>query len=246
MSDELSLQQQHMLKHLTGDDTVEGQTLRPGWSILQVLQEFSDILKKLPLRSEHEMADIGCGVGMHGLVFSRLVKHLWNIDPLEAALEKAKENLSGCPNCSFLQATAQELEFEEKFDRILAIGLLGHVEQGEGEPAVAAITRALKPGGLALLVSANDLEKRDAFLAMYLPQVRDAQHLSEERKQDIIRRNEGAAFFDFEALASVARRGRAEAEKLPTGTHHVMKLRHVGYPDICTHEYKFDMLIRKS
>jgi SAM-dependent methyltransferase len=104
--------------------------------------------------------ELGCGVGgLLELLGPREYRHGLDVDP--EVLEHARERFRGRPGFGFQLADLGRLGPEEvaelagrRFDSVLCVNLLEHVEDDRG--ALATIERILAPGGiLALLVPAH-------------------------------------------------------------------------------------------
>jgi SAM-dependent methyltransferase len=95
-------------------------------------------------------ADIGCGSGRWAALVAPRVGHLGLVDPSEAALAVARQNLSNAANVSFHQASVDGLPFEEgSLDFAYSLGVLHHVP--DTTEAIHSIARVLKPGAPFLI-----------------------------------------------------------------------------------------------
>lgn len=90
-------------------------------------------------------ADIGCGSGRWAALVAPKVGHLHLVDPSDAALSVAKQNLSKSSNATFYKSSVDNLPFDESsLDFAYALGVLHHVP--DTEAAIKSIARTLKPG----------------------------------------------------------------------------------------------------
>jgi SAM-dependent methyltransferase len=94
--------------------------------------------------------DIGCGSGRWAAVVAPRVARLLLVDPSDAALAVARENLRGVGNVVFERASVDALQIPEgSLDFAYSLGVLHHVP--DTARAVGAIAATLKPGAPFLL-----------------------------------------------------------------------------------------------
>ncbi len=84
---------------------------------------------------------------------------------------------------------------------VLMFGVLQLVPPAELDGVFRELKRVTKPGGQLLFGSIPDAQKKRAFLDPYLAGVRQATHLTDDQKQQIITRNQNAYWYDYEDLA---------------------------------------------
>lgn len=93
--------------------------------------------------------DLGCGSGRWAQLVAPRVGHLHCIDP-SVALEVARRNLAGQPNCSFHRATVDAIPLPDaSMDFGYSLGVLHHVP--DTEAGIKACAEKLKPGAPLLL-----------------------------------------------------------------------------------------------
>lgn len=240
--------QKHLAKKYDNEKSLIEQVNRPNWTIADYLKEIGDVLGKIDLSKEHELLNVGCGNGLMDIIFTRMVKNATLIDPVEKATDLGRELLKDQSNVKFVCAYAEDYNFEGKmFDRILSVATFSALDnRDKAIDLLRVISALLKPNiGKALITSINDAEKRKEYLDFYIPQVQQAPHLSPEEKKSIIQRNIQANSYDYNELSDIVRDMGGEATQLATGSHNIIKLNHVGYPDVPIYKYKFDLLISK-
>jgi len=101
--------------------------------------------------------DLCCGTGaglqmLHPLCAERVV----GLDFSEGMLEQARRGLE-CetrPAVELVQADVLELAYEQEFDLVTCFGAFGHIPREREASFVAAVRRALRPGGLFAFVTA--------------------------------------------------------------------------------------------
>jgi SAM-dependent methyltransferase len=102
---------------------------------------------KLPERSMG--FDLGCGSGRWAKLVAPRVGKLHLIDPSDA-IEVARRNLSGAPNCEFHRAGVDDIPLEDaSCDFGYSLGVLHHVP--DTEAGLRACVEKLKPGAPFLL-----------------------------------------------------------------------------------------------
>jgi SAM-dependent methyltransferase len=137
-------------------------------------QEVAFLVDALGLAPGTRVLDVGCGPGRHAHALARLGCEVVGVDISERFVALAAE--SAPPGASFMRADARALAFDGEFDAAIslcqgAFGLAG----GPGAPldadsdVLAAIARALRPGGLAAVSAFSAyfqvrwLEETDTF-----------------------------------------------------------------------------------
>jgi SAM-dependent methyltransferase len=94
--------------------------------------------------------DLGCGSGRWACFVAPRVGQLHCIDASAAALEVARQNLSGCNNCDFYCASAEAIPLpDSSADFGYSLGVLHHVP--DTQKGIAECVRKLKPGAPFLL-----------------------------------------------------------------------------------------------
>jgi SAM-dependent methyltransferase len=137
-------------------------------------QEVAFLVDALGLAPGTRVLDVGCGPGRHAHALARLGCEVVGVDISERFVALAAE--SAPPGASFMRTDARALAFDGEFDAAIslcqgAFGLAG----GPGAPldadsdVLAAIARALRPGGLAAVSAFSAyfqvrwLEETDSF-----------------------------------------------------------------------------------
>jgi ubiquinone/menaquinone biosynthesis C-methylase UbiE len=101
------------------------------------------------LTKDAEVLEVGCGTGTTALRHAPFAGHILATDissgMLAVARRRAEE--AGVTNVTFRQAALETLDLPEgRYDAILALNLLHLLEDRQG--AIAALARALRPGGV--------------------------------------------------------------------------------------------------
>jgi ArsR family transcriptional regulator len=109
------------------------------------------------VKSETVIADLGCGTGDAAEHLAPFVKKVIAVDREQAMLDAARKRLAGHSNVEFRRGELTDLPLKNgEVDAALVFLVMQHIE--EPEPAVAEISRTLKPGGVLLIV---DLRSHD-------------------------------------------------------------------------------------
>jgi SAM-dependent methyltransferase len=97
-------------------------------------------------RSDAALLDVGCG---YGHLLARFKDHyeLYGVELSEHASAEARSRV---PRAHILQADLQhDLPFRDRFDVVLAINVVEHLE--DPRAGVAALAAALRPAGIAVI-----------------------------------------------------------------------------------------------
>jgi cyclopropane fatty-acyl-phospholipid synthase-like methyltransferase len=168
---------------------------------VEFLYVVKQTIELLDLRREHDLLDVGCANGLLDIPLSACCRSVLAVEPVEELAERARVSLAGCENVRVRSGHAAELPVgEERFDRILLMGVFQLLSPRELPSIFAELRRVLRPGGRLLLGSIPDKSRQRDFLEPYLQSVRRAHHLSEEQKNAILTRNRNAQWYDADDL----------------------------------------------
>lgn len=112
-----------------------------------------------------EILELGCGVGLSGIVAARAGAKLVFADYFPEALDLARDNARrlGVTNAEFLHLDWRDRGFMRRFDRILASDVL--YEARNHDPIRAFLARALRPGGDAVIADPQRPNSKPFFEA---------------------------------------------------------------------------------
>jgi ArsR family transcriptional regulator len=103
------------------------------------------------VKSETVIADLGCGTGDAAEHLAPFVKKVIAVDREQAMLDAARKRLAGHTNVEFRRGELTDLPLKNgEVDAALVFLVMQHIEKPE--LAVAEISRALKTGGVLLIV----------------------------------------------------------------------------------------------
>ena len=130
-----------------------------------------DLLALLQPHAGERILDVGCGTGQLTDEIARSGAHVTGIDNSAAMIAQARGNF---PHLSFNVQDVCSLRFESEFDAVFSNAVLHWVTRAED--AIAAMSRALKPGGrlvvelggrgnIAALLDASDRALRSLGVA---------------------------------------------------------------------------------
>lgn len=146
-------------------------------------EKVEHVLRKLDLRPGMTLLDIGCGWGE--LIIAAARRHGVRAHGLTLSrhqLERTRERIGAEGLGSLVSVELshyRELPADARFDRVVSVGMFEHVGRGNHESYMAAVDRALKPGGVSLLHTitqtierpTNPWIERYIFPGGYLPTV---------------------------------------------------------------------------
>ena len=108
--------------------------------------------------------DLGCGFGLFALAFGagRARRRILGVD-LDArriAVARAAASRLGADNVEFAVGDARDPRFAGSFDAVYLLDIVHHVPRPAVDPLLAAIRRALLPGGVLIV---KDVDARPAY-----------------------------------------------------------------------------------
>ena len=114
--------------------------------------------------SGKRILDVGCGGGIFAEPLAAAGASVVGIDPSVRSIEAAREHAarSGL-DVEYRVASAETFQSDERFDAVMAVDVLEHVENLDA--TIAACARALRPGGvLGFLTHNQTLEAFDLYV----------------------------------------------------------------------------------
>ena len=121
----------------------------------------NDIIKKLSVKSDDTILDIGCNVGTHLIPLYFFADKIYGIDH-KKCLQKLRERLPEIPKSNLIPGNFLDLKIKKKFSKILCYSVL-HYLKNEREVLffVKKSLKILKKGGILMLgdVPNRNLEK---------------------------------------------------------------------------------------
>ena len=177
-----------------------------GWgnrTFQEMLFAITDVEKKLALKSEDRLLDVGCGTGLFEIVFTFWLKEIYAVDYSEEIVEVAKKNTEKYDNVIIEKANIQNLPFKDEFfDKILVNSVIQYLNDlDEVEKSFDELKRVTKKQGRILVSLIPDANKKDVFLNGYYKL-----GLSEEEIREKIESNENVIWFDKEELKKLLKK----------------------------------------
>ena len=109
--------------------------------------------------------DVGCGFGRHAGALARAGYEVVGMDSSRAMISEARLRWRGVSRVRFLRARMQSLSFRSEFDAAICMFTsFGYLSPKENRRTLAAIVRAVKPGG-RIVVDTRDLDEVKRTLA---------------------------------------------------------------------------------
>jgi len=124
-----------------------------GWgdrTFQEMLFSITDIAKKLRLKNEDILLNIGCGAGIFEIAFSHWVSKIYSIDYSENMVKIAKQHTSSYKNISIIQGNICDIPFPDNFfDKILVHAMIQYLnDMEEVDIALRELKRVSKPGSI--------------------------------------------------------------------------------------------------
>lgn len=124
----------------------------------------------LNLEAGSSILDVGCGTGLMTAELVRLNRNcqVVGIDA-SASMVKVAEKKRGSKQCSFLQAVAEDLPFEDgSFDAVTSALFFHHIDMTLKKKALSEIYRVLKSSGTLLVADMGIPYSRIGRITSYL------------------------------------------------------------------------------
>jgi ubiquinone/menaquinone biosynthesis C-methylase UbiE len=177
-----------------------------GWggrTFQEMLFSITDVAKKLDLKSEDRLLDVGCGAGLFEIAFAHWLKETYGVDYSEEMVEVAKKNTGKYDNVIIEKANIQNLPFKDEFfDKILVNSVIQYLNNlYEVKGAFKELKRVTKKQGRILVSLIPDASKKDMFLNGY-----HKLGLSKEEIKKKIESNENAIWFDKDELKKLLKK----------------------------------------
>lgn len=116
--------------------------------------DIKNLLKRIPLRRNATVLDLGCGRGDISIYVSKKVKKVVGIDYSEDAIKiansiKQKLQKKSQEKISFIRVDATKINFSEnEFDCVIALDIFEHLTKSQLNLVLKQISKILKPEGI--------------------------------------------------------------------------------------------------
>lgn len=112
-------------------------------------------VEKYPLKGCESLLDVGCGDGRITAALAARVPEgtVLGIDPSPSMVAATRGTFSSIKNLTFMQSSAEGLQFGDRFDGIVSFSALHYVR--DHQKVLDRFFKALKPGGSSLVVMAS-------------------------------------------------------------------------------------------
>jgi len=176
-----------------------------GWgnrTFQEMLFVITDVAKKLELRSEDVLLDVGCGAGLFEIAFSPWLKEIYGVDYSEEQIKIAKRNTEKYDNVVTKRANILNLPFEDGFfNKVLVNSVIQYLNgMGEVEKAFEELNRVTLKQCRILVSLIPDADKKKEFIRGY-----SKLGLSKEEIKEKIESTERAIWFDKNELKRMAK-----------------------------------------
>lgn len=116
------------------------------------------------LRPKDKVLEIGCGSGLGSIFLSQFCHSVYGLDVKEREIRDAKR-ISKRNNLSFIQKDFFEYSSEDKFDVIVMMDVIEHMDESTGRKMLQKATKHLNPHGILFIgtPSIYSFEYQSAF-----------------------------------------------------------------------------------
>ena len=199
---------------------------------LRVIREMLALIE--PDR-KHDLLDVGCANGLVDIILSSVVRSVVCVEPVEELASLARLNLTGYGNVRVTAGHGAAVPAADAhFHRVLMLEVLQLISPHEARAVFRELRRVSRIGARIVIGSIPHADHRNRFLVPYLQGVREAAHLSDDQKCEIIARNERATWYEPLELVAWWRDLGCRAEtRTPS----------VGYPAA---DHRFHLIVHVS
>lgn len=143
-----------------------------GWSnrtLQEIIYKTTYIAKKLKLKKNDRLLDIGCGAGLLEILFTYWVKEIYAIDYSDEMVKIAKRITNHYNNIIIQQSDIRKLHFEDRFfNKIIVNSVIQYLnDMDEVEISLKELKRVIKNNGIILLSMNPDLKQKKKYFNGY-------------------------------------------------------------------------------
>jgi ubiquinone/menaquinone biosynthesis C-methylase UbiE len=205
-----------------------------GWgnrTFQEMLFAITDVAKKLELRSEDRLLNVGCGAGLFEIAYAHWVKEIYGVDYSEEMVKVAKRNTEKYDNIIIKHGDMQNLPFAgEFFDKVLANTVIQYLNNlNEVKKTFREIKRVTKKQARILVSMNPDVSKKNDYIKGYYKL-----NLPQKEIKKKIRATNKALWFDKNELKNIGEKIGFKTEVLEMDR------------DVWQSKYYFDLLLVKS
>lgn len=113
------------------------------------------------LNSNDEVGDFACGSGYGTLMMSEIAKSVLGHDICKTTIDEINERYNGVSNVSFEQKDLLDINYKNKFDKIVSFETLEHFEENELKKLIFIFYNSLKENGTLIFSTPYDQEKSE-------------------------------------------------------------------------------------
>ena len=143
-----------------------------GWgnrTLKEMLFAITNVAKKLELKREDKLLNVGCGAGLFEIAFACWIKEIYGIDYSTEMTNVAKTNTEKYDNVNIDTADVRNLPFcDEYFDKVLVNSVIQYLNGlNEVEEVFEELGRVTKQNGKILISMNPDAGKKDEYFKGY-------------------------------------------------------------------------------
>lgn len=204
-----------------------------GWgnrTFQDMLLVITDVARKLELKNNENLLDIGCGAGLFEIAFSPWLKEIYGSDYSKEMVSLAKKNTEMFNNVIIEHGDIRNLPFSNGFfDKVLVNSVIQYLNNFvEVQTAFQELERITGKKSRILISLIPDANKKEMFLKGYYNM-----GLSEEEIKHKIEANENVIWFEKDDLKKIAESYNFQVIDFLTPINNFQK------------KYYFDMIIKK-
>jgi ubiquinone/menaquinone biosynthesis C-methylase UbiE len=166
------------------------------YDALELINEIRRAIVLLQIEKANSVLDVGCANGLFGLIISACCRRYIGLEPVEALASLARRNFADINNATVLTAAGGDIPLpSNSVDRVLIAEVIQLNPPQTVRRMLREVVRVLQKPGRIVILSVPNRDRQAAFESDYTEQISRADHLSNEEKASILKRQAHAHWY---------------------------------------------------